>query len=218
MNYSYAPISQFGKTRQDVNMNDPLTYCLTDTLDKNFQHGAIGVTSGPRSERCQTYMAQRCADKWDGYCEYFYRQNQQPYQQWPNSQIWPDTFEPHFWSGNTSSLSMGDQLLKNTAEAKYCTYPTCAPYTELFDPTNPDSPRLTYWSPVDGSGGGCIPVCRVDPKTIDDDVVMQRMLENPRAAAGTIINICNTSRRLGDDLSGTRLGAVCNRYFKNVNK
>ena len=216
MNSSYMPISQFGNTKQNqTNFNDPLTFCLADTMDKNFQHGAMGVTAGPRSSKCQAFMAERCANKWDGFCEYFYRKHRSN-NEWPNTRVWPDTFTPKFWTDQTSTLTIGDQLLKNAAETKYCEYPACAPYTEPFDPTNPNSAKVTYWRARDGSGGGCIPVCRVNPATVNDDVVMNHMLANPNAASNTIINICNTSRREGTDLSGTKLGRVCDRYFKNM--
>ena len=218
MSYSYASISRFGQPSGSPNLNDPLTYCLTDSMDKNFQHGVIGVTSGPRSKRCQSYMAERCATNWDGFCEYFYQEHRNPSKQWPNNRSWPDTLVPKFWTGQTSSLTIGDQLLKNSAETKYCTYPSCYPRTELFNPLDPNSPRITYWVPRDDSGGGCIPVCRVDPTTVDDDVLMDKMLSNPVASKDTIINICNTARREGVDLSGTKIGGVCKRYFENIGK
>jgi hypothetical protein len=41
---------------------------------------------------------------------------------------------------------------------------------------------------------------------------MDRCLQNPTAAAPVLINICNTAKRNGTDLSGTKLGAVCQRY------
>ena len=94
----------------------------------------------------------------------------------------------------------------------------CTPKCEPFDPTNPNSPTVTYYGEADGADVDCIPVCNVNPAIIDNDPVMDRMLENTDAAAGTIINICNTARNNDTDLSGTKIGAVCDRYFKYTNQ
>lgn len=209
MNSSYANYSQFG---QNIPIsNDPLTYCLADTMDSNFQHGSNSVLYGPRSEKCQTFMAQRCAQNWDGFCEYFYRQHSNE-NTWPNSRAWPDMNQPTQLA-QTSQLSLGEQLLKNTVETKYCTYPTCQPTQVPFNELDPHSPKIIYYK--DQFGGSCIPVCSVNPLNIDQDVVMNLALDNPRATGNTLINICNTARREGTNLSGTRLGIVCDNYFKN---
>jgi len=99
-------------------------------------------------------------------------------------------------------------------EAKYCTYPNATPHQELFNPLDPNSVKLTYYS--DEAGGGVIPVCRVNPATIDNDYVMNLALQNPNASYNTIVNVCNTSIREGTDLSGTKLGDVCNKYQQNM--
>ena len=215
----YARIQHFGSIQPPcTGDNDPLTVCLTDTMDKNFQSGSIGHLFGSRSRKCQLYMAQRCAENWDGFCEYYYRDRAGC--QWPDRQQWPNTVQPRGWAcqeGVAPPLTTGEQLLQNTAERKYCTYLNCEKQCEKFNPMDPSSPTITYYTDT-GYGENCIPVCNVDPSTIDDDPVMDRMIANPKAAAGTLINICNTAKRQGTDISGTKLGAVCNQYFQNMQK
>lgn len=216
-NNTYANIHRFGQQNNPpcVGTNHPLTMCLTDTMDRSFQNGGtIGHLTGPRSTKCQHYMAERCAENWDGFCEYFYKEHGAG-GQWPDNQAWPIA-NARQWevdAGIARSLTTGDQLLRNTAERRYCQYANCQKVCEPFDPTNPDSPSITYFVGPDGSPNSCIPVCNVDPLTINDDPVMERMLNNTDAAAGTIINICNTARNTGTDLSGTRIGQVCSNYL-----
>jgi acetylornithine/succinyldiaminopimelate/putrescine aminotransferase len=50
--------------------NDPLTYCIGDNASQRFNHGSHAATYGQNSKACQVYMANRCAQNWDGVCEY----------------------------------------------------------------------------------------------------------------------------------------------------
>lgn len=203
---TYTSIRNFGK-EADAS-NHPLTMCLATTMDRRFQNGsAPGVNSGPRSIKCQHYMAQKCADKWDGFCEYFYKEHGKG-GQWPNNQQWPIAnprpYEVEY--GLPTNLTMGEQLLRNTAERKYCRMVGCQKRCEPFDPTNPNSPTITYYDTAN-----CIPICdNFSVSALDNDPVMNRMLDNPRAAAGTLINMCNTAKNKGVNLNGTRLGQFCN--------
>jgi hypothetical protein len=215
----YANISNFGGKNNPpcAGTNDPLTYCLVDTMDKSFQHGSIGHLFGPRSQKCQAYMSERCANNWDGFCEYSYKTNTPQSGAWPNAQIWPDTQQPKAWNTALAgtALSTGEQLLANTAMRKYCTFNNCPPpRCEPFDPTNPDSPNISYYD----NSYNCIPTCTVDPSIIDNDPVMDRMISNPKAASTTLINICNTARRTGAALGGTKIGNFCNRYFQSMDQ
>lgn len=212
MNSSYMPYRQFGSNVPTS--NDPLTYCLADTMDKNFQHGSNSVLYGPRSAPCDQYMAQRCAKKWDGFCQYYMVEHSKQ-SGWPNNRVWPDMAQPNVWHGQTSKLSLGEQLLKNTVEAKYCEYPGCIKKEESFNPLDPNSPKITYWTDETGAGG-CVPVCRVDPETVDNDVVMDLALQNPRVAGNTLINIINTAQREGLPLAGTKIGSVGQNYLRNI--
>jgi hypothetical protein len=206
-------MSRFGNMQNSPsNSDDPLTFCLADTMDSKFLHGSTAVEYGPRSRSCQNFMAERCANKWDGFCEYFYVEHSKA-KEWPNNRIWPNMGSPNQWINKGASVNtIGEQLLKDAAERKYCTYPTCTPVKRPFDPMNPQSPMVTSWQNSQGGTDGCVPVCRVNPATVDGDVIMDRMLANPMVAGSTIINICNTAAREGTDLRGTKIGALCANY------
>jgi hypothetical protein len=211
----YSQISNFGNHQPPcAGSNDPLTYCLQDSMDVSFQHGSTGQHYGPRSKKCQLYMAQRCAENWDGFCEYFYQEHGRN-GTWPNNQLWPNMGQ------SSSGLAMpmmttGEQLLQNTAERKYCTYgPNCVKRSEPFDPMIPNSPQLFYYDSPESS---CTPICRVNPAEIENDPVMNHLIVNPEIAPNTLINICNTSAREGTNLSGTRIGKLCDNYFQNINQ
>jgi hypothetical protein len=208
-------MSRFGNIAPTASASDsPLTFCLVDSMDSKFLHGGTASTSGPRSRQCQTFMAERCAANWDGFCDYFYREHTAG-SSWPDGRVWPNLGTPNQWGNRgASSLSLGDQLLKNAAERRYCTFPTCVPHQEPFDHMNPQSPMITSYRPRDGGSDGCVPVCRVNPATVNHDVLMKRMLQNPAVCSATLINACNTAKREGTDLSGTDIGKFCEQYDK----
>ncbi len=218
MNSSYMSMSRFGNMQNSPSSSDsPLTFCLSDSMDSKFQHGSTAVEYGPRSANCQNFMAERCANKWDGFCEYFYVEHSKN-KNWPNNRIWPNMGSPNQWlNKGASTLTIGEQLLRDAGERKYCTYPTCTPKRAPFDPMNPQSPMVTTYQNVNGGLDGCVPVCRVDPKTVDGDVLMDRMLANPMVAGSTLINICNTTAREGINLAGTKIGALCANYNQVTN-
>jgi hypothetical protein len=226
---SYMKIIDLGRDQNHpcTNYDDPLRYCMQTSMDTSFNNGSIGGSfiGGPRSSNVQNYMAERCSKKFDGFCEYFYKQNQLG-GTWEHNRLWPNTVNktsnpqgsstPQF---DTFNQTIGDFFLGNTAERKYCTYLNCVPIYQPFDPTNPNSPSIVQYKDPTGQSQNCFPICRVDPKTQDlnNDPVMNRILDKPETAAPTIINICNTAKREGTDLSGTRIGAVCNNYFQALN-
>jgi len=209
--YNYARIKTFSNLgNQDTEVNS-LEMCINDTMDRRFQlGGTVGVNSGPQNAQCQSYMADRCAKKWDGYCEYYYQNygpNGPPQYQWPNTvwRPWEETL------GMNQNISLGETLLKNTAERKYCELKQCKPVYTPLNPMDPFSPKV----PIYQTYAGCVPECKVNPSTIDEDPVMNRLIANPRAGASTLINICNTSRNQGISLGSTKIGKLCEQYEIN---
>jgi hypothetical protein len=196
----YKQLARFGSSEVNVLPvfnNDPLTYCIGNNASQRFNHGSHAVTYGQNSNACQVYLANRCAQNWDGVCEYAASKpaNEE------RSQV-ADTM----FAGNdqTVGLTPGEVLLKNTAESKFrIGMLNCELKTEPFDPVNPSSPYISYYV-----GQNCIPLYAVDPKTIDRDVVMNKILDNPKIAKQLLLNIKNTMVRQGTfhNLKGTRLG------------
>jgi len=214
MKSNYARIQNFGKDNQQV--NSPITYCLAQTADKNFQNAPYGIFQGPNSRNCQLYMGEKCAKEWDGFCEYMFQQYKNP-GQYPNNSARPNMFMANPIFSDVSTHSLGDAFLDNVLKQRFCQFPNCTKKCEKFDPLNPSSPDIFYW--IGPNNEKCVPVCNlIDPKTIDNDPVMNHALQNPSACAETLVNICNTAKNQNIDLSGTKLGNVCNGFQQNMMK
>jgi hypothetical protein len=196
----YAQLSHFGASPVNalpVYNNDPLTYCIGNNASQRFNHGSHAATYGQNSKACQVYMSNRCAQNWDGVCEYAAsNQANEEYGQVADT----------MFAGNhqTIGLSPGEVLLKNTAEDRFrAGMLNCELRTEPFDPVNPSSPYISYYV-----GQNCIPQYAVDPSTIDQDVIMNKILDRPHIAKQLLVNLKNTMIRQGTFplLKGTRLG------------
>ena len=90
---------------------------------------------------------------------------------------------------------------------------------EPFDPTVPTSPMISYWVSNNCSYSNTgVPEYSVDPKKINNDPVMKKILSKPNIAFNILINIYNTMKRYGTlhELKETKLGKFYNKhpYFK----
>lgn len=170
----------------------PLSYCIRSDLDNEFSHGAISESiCSPYGRNCQSYMSDYCAAKWDGICENLSKDRNINY---------PNSIDIN---NSSSNLTAGEILISNTASRKYLKSVgnSCELKSEPFDPTVASSPLIHYWV------GDCEPEYRVDPKTIDSDPVMNKILDNPRIAWTLLVNIYRNCKRRRDinSLRGTRL-------------
>jgi len=166
-------------------MNNPLTYCLDESINNEFNHGAISKSiSGPNSKNCQAFMSEYCAQNgWNNICEIASRNIGTNH---PNNLL-------NCTSGcQPVELTDGEILIYNTATRKYLVnmIGNCHTKYEQFDPTVSSSPFINYWQ------GDCIPVYEVDPNKIDNDPVMNKILEKPIIALKILVNIYNTAIRL----------------------
>lgn len=196
----YIQLSSFGNSKVNtlpIYNNDPLTYCIGNTISQRFNHGSNADIYGQNSNPCQVYLSQRCARNWDNICEFAScKEINAEYNEVPDT----------MFAGNKEiiGLSSGDILLRNTAQEKYrIAMLNCTLKTEPFDPINPSSPYISYFI-----GQNCIPQYAVNPNIIDNDIVMHKILDNPKIAIQLLKNIKNTMIRLGTFhlLKGTRLG------------
>lgn len=202
---SYASISTLGNLSQAVTQsNDPLTYCMFNTYDSKFQHGSSSNRLNPYNQACQAFMEDRCSKNWDTFCDMWASSLHQT-QQYPNTQQFCNQGNQIIENG----ITVGQSLIGNSLMRRFCTFPNCEMVTEPFDPTVANSPWITYYNT-----DSCIPVCSVDPKTINSDPIMNKALqpENVMSSITVLQNICNNARRNGTDLSGTRIGEFCNAY------
>lgn len=180
--------------------NDPLTYCLGDNISQRFNHGGNADIYGQNSKPCQAYLSERCAKNWDNVCEYAYSPH-------ANVEYKIRANPVSFGEGREArGMNSGEILLLNTAQKKYLWKMfNCEAVTEPFDPMVPASPLITTWR-----GVNCIPMYAVNPRTIDTDTVMDRLLAKPWIAQNLFVNIRNTMTRRGDFymLKGTKLGRL----------
>jgi len=198
---SYQKLIRFGDTLANalpVFNADPLTYCIGNNVNQRFNHGSNADVYGQNGNMCQTFLAQRCAANWDDVCEYAANPR-------TNDEYATRAVTNYAGSTQVQGLTSGEVLLRNTAMEKYRVGMTgdCQLKTEPFDPINPSSPYISHYV-----GRYCVPIYAVDPATIDDDVVMNKILQNPKIAVQLLTNIKNTMTRAGTFhlLAGTKLG------------
>ena len=206
---SYATISEFGPGVQSSPQSNPLSYCALSGLESGFQHTLGYGTSllGPNSSQCQRFMAQYCAQNFDGVCQYLSENTQRSL---PNAvQACNGPNGSCLGSGLGNAINSGQILLRNTASEKYLQQMSgnCVPDYEPFDPTVANSPMIRVWYSPDGYSNKCIPIYDVDEKAIDGDIVMNKILTQPWIAMDILTNIYNNRVRTGklDGLKGTKL-------------
>ena len=202
---NYAKIQTFGSSFGNTPVTNPLSYSVSNTIDQRFLHGNdIGFNMGQHSKNAQKYLASYCAQGFDGFCELASR-NQ--------TKSWPNNLAP--CSGNVAcdGLTAGEALIQNTAAEKYLIMMgNCVQKFEPFDPTVADSPMISTWVSDSCVSNQCIPVYDVNPKEIDNDIVMNKILSKPIIAIGILQNIYNTRKRNKNlqELDTTKLG----NFFK----
>ena len=206
---NYASIVNFGQSVEKSKLVNPLSYCMTSDLDNNFVHTA-GQINGPYSKACQMFMSDYCSKEWNGICEVASRNTNNQY---------PNTAMPWYCDkkgqgaclgvGIGSQFTQGDNLIRNTAAKKYLSNMSsnCCMKYEPFDAQVPSSPMISYWEADCSLRSGCTPVYEVDPKTIDSDPVMNKILSKPILGMDILLNIYNSAKRMGklEGLKGTKL-------------
>lgn len=203
---NYRSIKNFGHDFYSE-VSSPTTYCLNDTVSQKFLHGGNSYIYGQNSQFCQRFWGEYCAQNWDGLCEVASKNTNMYF---PNNSTFGNPSDRPY---NYKGLTAGETVIRNTAANKYLVaMGNCVPKYEPFDPTVADSPMIKTWVSATGQNN-CVPVYAVDPKTIDDDIVMDKVLNKPTIALDILINIYNTHRRLGthEQLKETKLG----KFFAN---
>lgn len=228
---SYASIGNFGPGVNNSPQSNPLSYCTLTGLDSGFMHtlGSAGTLSGPGNAQCQLFMAQYCAtnpEGWNGICEYMSQDTNRGAN--PNTvQTCNGPSGSCFSSGIGNALTNGQILIRNTAQEKYLVAMSnnCQRIYEPFDPTVAGSPMVSKWMPTSNGAscgssqgcsapGKCIPIYAIkDPKNIDNDPVMNKLLAQPWCCMDIFVNIYNNAMRNGtlQQLVGTKLY----RFFMN---
>jgi hypothetical protein len=191
---TYRTIGTIGSNLVDYSTN-PINYCIGDTVNKSFLNPTSRNQIGQYTSKCQMFMSDYCAKGWDGICELSSTNTNTSY---------PNFVGPTIYKLSNQTLSAGDMLVVNTALKKYIsTDSSCDWSYEQFDPMVANSPlvrKLNY--------GNSYVYYEVDPKTIDEDIVMDKILMKPEIALDLLVNIYNTMKRKKTlkELNDTKIG------------
>lgn len=209
---NYSKISDFGpNTVSEV--NNPLSYCMTNQLDQKFLHGSSASVLGKYGSQCQLFMSEYGAQKWDHFCEIASRDANISF---PNTVLESCLCSscPNEIDGRPTTA--GDIFVHNVASRKYLVHMYNGKIaSKPFDVNVASSPMISYYTPDSSQcSNPMIPVYAVNPKTIDEDIVMDKILAKPGIWKIGLINIYNTMKRAGTlkDLNGTKLGNFYNTF------
>ena len=210
---NYSTISNFGPNVQSA-LDNPITYCLTTGVNNGFLHGSSADELAQHSRACQEFMSEYCKQGWNQYCEFA---SQSGDTSKPNNLL--DCYNPG--PSNVPNVTDGEALIRNTASKKYLVTMLGGELkSQPFDATVANSPLISYWQPANHYQPlwkTMTPIYAVDPKTIENDIVMHKILNKPHIAFDILINIYNTMKRNGtlQKLLGTRLGSLyqTHNYF-----
>ena len=203
----YTTISNFGNKKNDV-VDNPLTYCINNTYDRQFNHGETVINKeGQHSENCQLFLSDYCAQDWDNFCEVASKNNET---RWPNQmELQNDGICKEIYG-----LTAGETLIRNTASRKYLIELINGEKKfETFDPTVANSPLINKWvysydSKNSFNNGKMKPIYSVNPLIIDEDILMDKILINPKIAIDILLNIYKTMKQNKEliYLKNTKLG------------
>ena len=217
---SYSKFIEFGQATNNNVKNpgdpsNPLTYCIWDTESVQFMHGPTAAFYKPQCYECQSYMALRCAGKydenetWDDYCETYRQVNTDTY--WPNQAAILKI--PACVISMCGKLTQGDILLRNAAERRFLYFPNCAREYIQFDPNVAASPMIEKPYSACGCDYSSAGVS-INKRTINNDRLMNKCLENCKIVADIFAVLYKEMKRGAVDLSGTKVGAHLNKYAR----
>ena len=189
----YAKIIDFGSqinsdVKNVLNTANPLTYCTFPTLNSQFLHGSSssGALYSSYNQKCMAYMGQYCAENWNSFCDAYAMVNPESY--WPNQAV------VDVMAQNVANVflkytpTMGDNLLRNAAMNRFIEYPGLQPKIQQFDPTVANSP---YFGLYPNYITNTSHLKNLDGKKedLDKSVLVQRMLQNPKACFDVLARI-----------------------------
>ena len=194
---NYTKIINLGSNAPSA-VNNPVSYAMGDTVDNLFLHGSIAKTiDSPYGRNSQIFMANKCSKNWDKYCEFASMNTNKSYPNMiANNEVYQDF-----------GLTAGEILVHNTAAKKYRSNPDCNQKCEPYDPLVANSPMVCYTDDL-CEEPAIYDLTDDQINNIDQDIVMNKIMNNPKIAIYIIINIFNTMKRKGTlhKLSNKRLG------------
>lgn len=171
-----------------------LNSCYESSINQNFVLGTD--LYGQNSKPCQEFLSRKCSINWDGVCEKLYQNDRKNTVNHISREI------------PNQKITAGEILLINSAKKKYqSSARNCYLKFDKFNPLDPSSIELQYLE-----GPNCFVTYEVNPKKIDSDKIMNKILDKPEIAVDLLTNIRNTmyAKRTLHELKGTRLGKFFN--------
>jgi len=190
MSYSdYVSISDFGNPSSSS--SDPLAVCAVPSLEGGFNNKLGSNFLSKDNKQCQSFMAGFCGQNWDGVCEYLSK-DEAPGLNLVKYGV--QNNQSNLGSNNQNTYTKGQILIRNAASERFLVKMSsnCVRYYEPFDPTTANSPLISTWIPDPTkpfSGQTCVAIYDVDEKTIDRDVVMNKLLDQPFIGIDILVNI-----------------------------
>lgn len=198
----YARVSNFIPVDND--MVDPVQCCVADNP---FYCSGM---ARPGSWECRSFMSDRCAQKWDEWCDvsffntHFVVPNENTRVNTPEREILlRDTLEKRYCKRIESNIVENDEPLGLNG--------SCNKTCSLFDPTSPQSPSVCNYS------GNCLLKCDNIPENINDldnDPQFKACLDHPEKCEQLLTNMCGFAYVNQRNLAGSRLETIC----KNINE
>lgn len=207
---SYSSYGKFGSCTTPTNY---YAVCLDNSIDANFETGMGNYQLGYRSPNCQLLLSEYIAnnsnksDKFDTISTIAMQQKGTGFPNYFNANC---NFQGDPSTGFIAEQDYGDYLVDNAGKMKYCQFTNATLNNYLFNPNDPSSPTITQVV-----GSNIRPVCSVDPKVIDKDILMNKILEQPQKHLVLLRNIYNNVSM--ENLKGTKLGnfyELNKNYFK----
>lgn len=181
-NKNYPTFIEYGAAMNEnvfnpMDQSNPLTYCIVPSFNSQFLHGSTSsnLLYAPYGPGCASYMAERCSDVYDGFCEGYKVMNTDTY--WSNTAAIDNLTVNIAKSYLKIKSTVGQNMIRNAAERRFLTYSNISTYTEPFDPNVANSPLVTKYSQTYNIGR--IGYKNLDnPSAVDNDQLMMAMCEN----------------------------------------
>lgn len=164
---------------------NPLTYCMFPTVGSQFTHGSAssGLLYDTNNVNCMSFMAERCTNEWDGFCDAYVELNIDTY--WPNVAVIDTTaFElAQFFLKKKNTV--GENLLRNSCQRKFIAYPNQQrPDYQPFDYNTANSPTIAIYA-----NNITEPSILKNLEDPDNDLLILKMMQNPQACFDVLARI-----------------------------
>jgi hypothetical protein len=197
---NYVPLRNFGTSLSTNLRTDPIGFSIYRDIDSFFDEGSLARTFGPKNKTSQLYMAEKCSKNWDGACELLSRNNE------TSVVNLGKVDSPVFKTPETSNMSIGDFLIENSAQRRFCNLDTCSIDEELYNINDPTSPLVK-----EIGGNSCIPVC-TPPQDPDKDILLNKILNQPHKHIDLLLNMYHNCKNNRESYKNTRIDKIFNLF------